>query len=530
MTSNSALSQFADLSPAQRQLLFEKLRQKKLHKERKPTQFSEKARDQFCELAPYHQKLLQTHYRSISHNRLVEVALQGTLNLKALQHALLTLESTYPILQAAINNQGAFVPAAESGSGQRVHHYVVSPAKLEEELVSAREKLQAQPNSDHVLHISLISTDTKNHHLMLACHPLALDSHSLLMLAGHLINLASTQDAKLNNNNAFDFAHWSKETLDKSFLNSEWKRLTPKESSAGKAVSSQTSRYSEFLSLDFLQDHLSAGENAKHKILETFQHCFSTWLAHQEIALWVSDPNLKDSSFDHLLGFFPYYVPVKTNQTGSKLNMAQQMTQLHTRYSSVSEQLANYLCQNGVQAPTIHYHWLDITQSTNSDILIQSAQHSHSGLMLSPLEIHATETQCGISLDLLFDDQKLSLDQVKFLFRDFKSLFVAKQNDAGRQRLSLPDQLREIWKDLLQLPEIAPEKNFFELGGHSLQVTEMKFRIKQQLKLDIPISVLYELPTIEQMSNFILATHGSQLGLLQTENSDSEEELEEGTL
>ena len=152
------------------------------------------------------------------------------------------------------------------------------------------------------------------------------------------------------------------------------------------------------------------------------------------------------------------------------------------------------------------------------------------GLMLAPFEIHVIEQANRVDLSIHYNPMKLGSDQVQFLVKDLLALLKQDKHNDPANRPSLPDQLRNIWRELLQKTDIAPDASFFELGGHSLQVTEMKFRIKQQLKLDIPISVLYELPTIEKLSSFILATHGNSLGWVPESTQQGDLEEEEGTL
>ena len=148
--------------------------------------------------------------------------------------------------------------------------------------------------------------------------------------------------------------------------------------------------------------------------------------------------------------------------------------------------------------------------------------------MLSPFEIHIIEHGAGLNLDIHFDPDRINSKQLNLLTNDLKALLRQDNTTDSANTNSLPEQLRAIWRDLLQINSIEPDQSFFELGGHSLQVTELKFRIKQQLKLDIPISVLYELTTIEKLSSFILATHGNSLGWLP--DAEGQEEEEEGTL
>ncbi len=84
MTSNNALSQFADLSPEQRQLLFEKIRQKKLNSARRPVSSSTPGQTDPLQLSP-HQQCLLSRIDGRSQSRLVELVFTGALSVTDLQ-------------------------------------------------------------------------------------------------------------------------------------------------------------------------------------------------------------------------------------------------------------------------------------------------------------------------------------------------------------------------------------------------------------------------------------------------------------
>ena len=259
--------------------------------------------------------------------------------------------------------------------------------------------------------------------------------------------------------------------------------------------------------------------------------CLNRWLAHQETLFWFNTPQMRDSQFESLLGFFPYYVPIApagTEKEASTLTPSQRVLRQQTRFSPVSEQLAQSLCRQGSQVPLIHYHWFDLDTGAGPQLEVNGLLHHQSGILFAPVEIHVTEMVKGVNLDVHFDPARVGQDQVSFLLRDLM-VYLREEKSNTAEPPTLHEHLRQIWQDLLQKNEIADDQSFFELGGHSLQVTELKFRIKQQLKLDMPISVLYELTTINKQANFILATQSGGLGF-NAGNETTDEEEEEGIL
>lgn len=73
---------------------------------------------------------------------------------------------------------------------------------------------------------------------------------------------------------------------------------------------------------------------------------------------------------------------------------------------------------------------------------------------------------------------------------------VAPRTDAER------DILR-VWSDVLREPEIGVTENFFEVGGHSLKAVELVAAIRDRLGHALPLSALYEAPTVEQLAAVI---------------------------
>ncbi len=65
--------------------------------------------------------------------------------------------------------------------------------------------------------------------------------------------------------------------------------------------------------------------------------------------------------------------------------------------------------------------------------------------------------------------------------------------------LPMEAAITEIWKQLLGIDEIGVNDNFFELGGHSLMAVQMVGRLRDKLRVEVPLERFLEEPTIEGM-------------------------------
>ncbi|NNC00087.1 amino acid adenylation domain-containing protein, partial [Corallococcus exiguus] len=70
-------------------------------------------------------------------------------------------------------------------------------------------------------------------------------------------------------------------------------------------------------------------------------------------------------------------------------------------------------------------------------------------------------------------------------------------------RDALEMQLARIWEDLLGVPSVGVRSSFFELGGHSLLAVRMVAAVRERLGKSIPLSVLFQQPTIEQLAQVL---------------------------
>lgn len=63
--------------------------------------------------------------------------------------------------------------------------------------------------------------------------------------------------------------------------------------------------------------------------------------------------------------------------------------------------------------------------------------------------------------------------------------------------------LAQIWSEILGLERIGVEDNFFTLGGHSLQATRVVARMRDALKMDVPLPLLFQATTIAKLAEVV---------------------------
>jgi acyl-coenzyme A synthetase/AMP-(fatty) acid ligase/acyl carrier protein len=60
--------------------------------------------------------------------------------------------------------------------------------------------------------------------------------------------------------------------------------------------------------------------------------------------------------------------------------------------------------------------------------------------------------------------------------------------------------LAQTWCDVLGLSRVGIHDNFFDLGGHSLMITRVLARLREALRIDLPMKAIFEAPTIAEFA------------------------------
>ncbi|HLT33782.1 MAG TPA: amino acid adenylation domain-containing protein [Aquaticitalea sp.] len=72
-----------------------------------------------------------------------------------------------------------------------------------------------------------------------------------------------------------------------------------------------------------------------------------------------------------------------------------------------------------------------------------------------------------------------------------------------KPRTELEKNIAVLWSELLQIPNIGIDDNFFDMGGTSLLTQKIVTLMKTRLELKVPVTKIYQYPTIAGLSKYI---------------------------
>jgi hypothetical protein len=72
----------------------------------------------------------------------------------------------------------------------------------------------------------------------------------------------------------------------------------------------------------------------------------------------------------------------------------------------------------------------------------------------------------------------------------------------------LEERLAVLWQDLFGISPVGVHDSFLELGGHSLLAIQMATQLRAQLAVDLPVTVLFEAPTVAELARRVRQARG----------------------
>jgi FkbH-like protein len=77
----------------------------------------------------------------------------------------------------------------------------------------------------------------------------------------------------------------------------------------------------------------------------------------------------------------------------------------------------------------------------------------------------------------------------------------------------LEQALAEIWRRAIGIDRVGIHDNFFELGGQSLLATQVFTDIDKEFRKNLPLTVIFQAPTIAQLAEVLLADAGTDTSM-----------------
>jgi amino acid adenylation domain-containing protein len=106
------------------------------------------------------------------------------------------------------------------------------------------------------------------------------------------------------------------------------------------------------------------------------------------------------------------------------------------------------------------------------------------------------------------------------------TLSLDPKEDYVAPRTTVEEELAEIWAKVLGKQQVGVHDNFFELGGHSLLATQLTSRIRDRFKVELPVRILFEAPTVGMLARHIEAICWAANGSDTSSKGNEREEVE----
>lgn len=140
-----------------------------------------------------------------------------------------------------------------------------------------------------------------------------------------------------------------------------------------------------------------------------------------------------------------------------------------------------------------------IRPAEGAEAFLRALASDEAQVIVSSLDLPALVRQAEVT------DHRDEGEGAGFARPDLETAYVAPRTEVERILVG-------FWSELLGVGEVGVEDDFFALGGHSLIAVRLFAMIRRQWKLDFPISVLFEAPTIARCAALIAEQIGPEEG------------------
>jgi amino acid adenylation domain-containing protein len=107
---------------------------------------------------------------------------------------------------------------------------------------------------------------------------------------------------------------------------------------------------------------------------------------------------------------------------------------------------------------------------------------------------------------------------------------IATKAEYVAPRTTVEETLARIWADLLGLERVGVHDDFFHLGGHSLLAGRVASRVREALRVDLPLITFFEGSTLGELAQAIEVAQWAAAGAAVPEAAEIEDGLEFGEL
>ncbi|PSB52343.1 non-ribosomal peptide synthetase [Chamaesiphon polymorphus CCALA 037] len=90
---------------------------------------------------------------------------------------------------------------------------------------------------------------------------------------------------------------------------------------------------------------------------------------------------------------------------------------------------------------------------------------------------------------------------------------ISRTNEYVAPRTPNEEIIANIFASILGIERVGIHDNFFELGGHSLLATQLISRLRASFALEIPLRIIFELPTVSQLAHTLSELKATDIGL-----------------